>query len=269
MAGWLEGKVALVTGAGSGIGRAIVAAYLAEGARVVAFDLSAERLEQLSSKAGESLIAVRGDVRLLDDNRRAVAAAAEHFGRLDVFVGNAGVFDGFTPVRELAERPVDALFEEVFAVNVKGYLYGVMASLPELLKSRGNVIFTASSAGFYPGGGGPIYTASKHAVVGLIRQLAYELAPDVRVNGVAPGMTITDLRSASVLPARESMFDRPDIEDQAKQRTTLRIAIHPEDHTGCYVLLASDRSRAMTGAILNSDGGTGVRRPSALGSSAG
>ena len=79
----------------------------------------------------------------------------------------------------------------MFGVNVKGYLLGAKAAYRELAKTRGSIIFTVSNAGFYPCGGGPLYTASKHAVVGLIRQLAYELAPSVRVNAVAPGLVRT------------------------------------------------------------------------------
>jgi NAD(P)-dependent dehydrogenase (short-subunit alcohol dehydrogenase family) len=157
------------------------------------------------------------------------------------------------------------VFDSVFAVNVKGYLLGAKAAVPELLRARGSMIFTVSNAGFFPGGGGPVYTASKHAVVGLVRQLAHELAPKVRVNGVAPGGTVTDLRLPRALGTDESgealrAFDVPDIENTIRGLTPLRLAPVPEDHAAAYVLLASsENSRAMTGAIIQSDSGIGVR----------
>jgi NAD(P)-dependent dehydrogenase (short-subunit alcohol dehydrogenase family) len=182
------------------------------------------------------------------------------FGKLDVFVGNAGVFDGFVALQRLPEEAIGPAFDEIFHVNVKGYLLGAKTALPELLKTSGNMIFTASAAGFYPGGGGPLYTASKHAVVGLVRQLAYELAPSIRVNGVAPGGTITDLGIGPSLKPHAGV--PPDVDSKEaliRSRNPLRIAMRPEDHAGAYVLLASEPGKAMTGEIIHSDGGLGVR----------
>lgn len=260
MAGWLAGKVALVTGGASGIGRAVVEGFIAEGARVCVLERSAERLERLSGQLGECVAPVQGDVTLWDDNRRAVERCVAAFGQLDIFVGNAGIFDGFARLQDLPPAIIGRAFDEVFQVNVKGYLLGARAALPALLESRGNMVFTVSGAGFYPAGGGPIYTASKHAVVGLIRQLAFELAPDVRVNGVAPGGTITELSAApsleDLLPPHADVAARA---ERIKRRNPLRVAQQPEDHVGAYLLLASDRARAITGAIIQSDGGLGVR----------
>jgi 2,3-dihydroxy-2,3-dihydrophenylpropionate dehydrogenase len=261
MAGWLDGKVAIVTGGASGIGRAVVERFIQEGAKVCIYDLDAEKLEQLSrSLPREATVTVQGDVTRLEDNRRGVEAAVAAFGKLDVFVGNAGVFDGSVPLDKLPDEEIGQAFDEIFHVNVKGYLLGAKAALPELLKTSGNIIFTVSSAAFYPNGGGPIYTASKHAVVGLIQELAYELAPRVRVNGVAPGGTVTNLRVAASLRS----LAPPPLEAQAREarsrsRNPLRLAMHAEDHVGAYTLLASDQSRAMTGEILHSDGGLGAR----------
>jgi 2,3-dihydroxy-2,3-dihydrophenylpropionate dehydrogenase len=261
MAGWLDGKVAIVTGGASGIGRAVVERFIQEGAKVCICDLDAEKLEQLSkSLPGGAAVMAQGDVTRLEDNRRAVEAAVNAFSKLDVFVGNAGVFDGFVPLEKLPDENISAAFDEVFHVNVKGYLLGAKAALPELLKTSGNMIFTVSSAAFYPNGGGPIYTASKHAVVGLIQELAHELAPRVRVNGVGPGGTVTNLR---VVASLKSLAPAP-LEGQAREarsraRNPLRLAMHAEDHVAAYVLLASDQSRAMTGEIIHSDGGLGVR----------
>src|SRR5712691_13330489 len=197
--GWLDGQVALVTGGGSGIGRAVVARFVEEGARVGVMDRDAARAEQLRTDFGDRVIAIAGDVAQLVDNKQAVAATVAAFGQLDIFVGNAGVFDVYAPLAEFPEETLSAAFDELFGVNVKGCFFGAKAALPELLKTEGPMVFTASVAGANSGGGGTLYTASKHAVVGLIRQLAVELGPRVRVNGVAPGGTMTDLRGLSVL----------------------------------------------------------------------
>src|SRR5208337_1786381 len=107
---------------------------------------------------------------------------------------NAGIWDSSISLAALPDDRISAAFDELFCVNVKGYLLGAKAAYRELPQTNGCIIFTVSNAVFYPCGGGPLYTASKHAVVGLIRQLAYELAPKIRVNGVAPGAIPTDLR---------------------------------------------------------------------------
>ncbi len=258
--GWLDGKAALVTGGASGIGRAIVERFVLEGARVCACDISAERLEASFGGMGE-VLCVQADVTRAADNRRAVATAVKQFGRLDVFVGNAGIFDGYPWFRDLPWENLESGFDEVFNVNVKGCLLGALAALPELAKTGGNMIFTVSSAGFYPDGGGVVYTASKHALVGLIRQLAFELAPAVRVNGVAPGGTLTALAVApSLTPVAGRRSRAP--EEKARRvmaRTPLRMAMEPADHAAAYVLLASDQARSMTGIVIESDGGIGIR----------
>src|SRR4029077_16483381 len=126
--------------------------------------------------------------------------------------GNAGVFDVYVPLAEFSEERLSAAFDELFGVNVKGCFFGAKAALPELQKTRGSMVFTASVAGLNSGGGGALYTASKHAVVGLIRQLAVELGPEVRVNGVAPGGTLTDLRGLQTLGNDDrSQFSHPNM----------------------------------------------------------
>lgn len=259
MSGWLEGKVALVTGGAGGIGRTIVERFVTEGARVAAFDLSRERLEELKDQVGDQVVTHAGDVRSFQNNAEAVKECVQAFGRLDVFVGNAAVFDCFLSLEKLPEKIIDEAFREIFDTNVKGYLLGAKAALPELRKASGTLLFSVSNSGFYTNGAGPMYTASKHAVVGLIKQLAFELAPVVRVNGVAPGGTLTAIGAA---PSLRSICPQTDMETKRKRiesRTPLHMAMMPEDHVGAYVLLASEQSRAMTGTIIQSDGGVGVR----------
>lgn len=259
--GWLEGDVALVTGAGSGLGRALVDRFVAEGARVVAADRLPERVAAVEAQHGDAVAGVLADVTSGADNEHAVAVALERFGRLDILVGNAGIFDyGAT----LTDTPMDRLaqgFDELFAVNVKGYLLGVKAAASALQDSGGCVILTASMSSWHAGVGGAVYTASKHAVLGLVRQLAYELAPRVRVNGVAPGFMATDIRGPRALGLQSTTPSSiPDLAAIARAATPLGTLPDPTDYTGHYVQLASRaNASATTGVVIECDGGLGVR----------
>jgi NAD(P)-dependent dehydrogenase (short-subunit alcohol dehydrogenase family) len=260
----LTGRVALVTGAASGMGRAVLRRFVSVGARVVALDRSTEGLDRLRAECGDAVECVAGDVRSPQDNERAVAAALERFGSLDVLVPNAGVFDGNVELEALDASTLLAAAEEIFAINVLGYLLTARAAVAHLRRSRGSIVFTVSNAGFHPGaGGGILYTVSKHAVVGVVRQLAFELAPEVRVNGVAPGGTMTDLRIASalrsVVGSDRHFADRERSERLIGETNPLRVVAQPEDHADVYLLLASPASKAITGEIVSSDGGLGVR----------
>lgn len=258
--GWLNGDVAIVTGGGSGLGEGIVARFVEEGAHVVVLEKSPEKAARLEASFPGSVACIVGNVALLIDNMRAVERALDQFGKLDILVANAGIWDGGLSVLDLPDASVEAAFDEVFAVNVRGALLGAKAAARELARTQGNIILTISNAGFYAGGGGPIYTASKHAMVGLVRQLAHELAPKVRVNAVAPGAVPSDLRGPAALSmdAKSLIAGRSD----ALIASFLPLATAPrvEDYPGSYVLLASrDSSRITTGAIINADGGLGVR----------
>jgi cis-2,3-dihydrobiphenyl-2,3-diol dehydrogenase len=262
--GALHSKVALVTGAASGIGRAVLDRFVGEGARVVAFDLSEQRLDDVAREHGDAVRCIVGDVRSPDDNAHAVAAAREAFGGIDVLVANAGVFDANVTLEQLEPSALVTAMNEVFAVNVLGYLLAASAAAPDLRERRGAIVFTVSNAGFHPGaGGGILYTAAKHAVVGVVRELAFELAPEVRVNGVAPGGTMTDLRiAASLAGLAGGTRHFADVERSERAiRTTnpLGVVAAPEDHAALYVLLASSEARAVTGEIVSSDGGLAVR----------
>ncbi len=270
MPGWLEGRVALVTGGASGIGRAVVARFVREGARVGVMDISPGAF-QPDDQERDAVHVIGGDVRQLADNARAVEETVERFGKLDVFVGNSGVGDAFVELKDLAPEVIDEAFDEMFAVNVKGFLLGAKAALPELVASGGCMIFTLSNSSFLPDGGGPLYVASKHACLGLVRQFAHELAPRVRVNAVAPGGTVTDFRLLASLGldaegSQQRVYevddgDRPPDKHQfLADATPLMLSPDPSDHAGAYVLLASkENSRNITGAVINSDGGLEVR----------
>jgi 2,3-dihydroxy-2,3-dihydrophenylpropionate dehydrogenase len=261
--GWLDGQVALVTRGGSGIGEAVVARFIAEGARVAVVDRVAARAEKIRAEFGEAVIGIAGDVALLADNKRAVAETVRAFGHLDVFVANAGIFDVYEKLAEFDEDKLGRAFDELFGVNVRGVVFGAKAALPELTKTNGCMVFTASVAGFTSGGGGALYTASKHAVVGLIRQLAAELGPLIRVNGVAPGGTMTDLRGLQSLGNDDrSQFADPAIAERLRAANPLHMALTPGDIAGAYVFLASRGSAAgITGTIVTVDAGSSLRMP--------
>ena len=257
--GWLDGKRALVVGAGSGIGRAVVTEFCQEGARVGALELSRDKAGQLAAELPDCLVS-RGDATSMADTRAAVAAVAGAFGGLDVLVNCVGIFDFYRGLADLGDE-LDEAFDEMFQANVKSQLISVKAALAELRRSRGSVVLTVSTSGFYPGRGGVLYVASKFAVRGCVVALAHELAPDVRVNGVAPGGTMgTDLTGpASMGLAGQRLGAAPGRAEELKARTPLRVALTGDDHAGSYVYLASGRTRGVTGTVLHSDGGIGVR----------
>jgi NAD(P)-dependent dehydrogenase (short-subunit alcohol dehydrogenase family) len=253
--GRLAGKSVLVTGGGAGIGKAIVERFLLEGAAVTVLDLSTGALG-----ASESLLLVRGDVRRPADNAGAVAEAIARFGRLDVLVANAAVFDGFAALAELELEVLAEAALSVLETNVIGYLLAAAAAREELRTTRGSIILTLSNASFGAGGGGVVYTAGKHAALGMMRQLAYELAPEIRVNAVAPGGTLTGLAVAEPLRSTVSLPSPAERAERIRGRNALHVALEPADLVGPYLLLASDESRAMTGAVIRVDGGVDLVR---------
>lgn len=258
--GWLDDTAAIITGGGSGLGRALVDRFVAEGANVGVLERSAEKADKLRAEFGDAVVVVEGDVASYRDNVEVVTQTVARFGRLDTFVGNAGIWDFGTRLVDMPEDSLDALFDEMFHINVKGYLLGARAAVRELARTGGSVILTASNAGFYAGGGGPLYTASKHAVRGLITQLAFEFAPKVRVNGVAPGGMLTDLRGPGTIGLDGTSIATLPIHELVEACTPLATLAEPADYTGAYVLLASKaNSSAATGAVINCDGGLGVR----------
>ena len=179
-------------------------------------------------------------------------------------VANAGIWDYNTPLVNLSDDTVGETFDEIIGINVKGYLFSAKAALAELVRSNGAMIFTISNAGFHADGGGPIYTASKHAVVGLVKQLAFECAPHVRVNAVAPGAIPTDLRGPNALDMQDRSITKAFFTGPRDAVLPLSELPTAQAYTGAYVLLGSRENSSMaTGAILNFDGGfatRGVRR---------
>lgn len=260
MSGRLAGHVALLTGGGSGIGRGVVDAYLAEGARLAVLEFSAGKCRELEALAGD-VIVVEGDATDGVDTDRLVAQALDAFGRIDSLSTFVGAFDNYTHLTDISAEAFDAAFEETYTTNVKSVLLAVRSASDALRASRGAIVITCSSSSFYAGRGGALYVSSKHALRGLVVQLGHELAPEVRVNGVAPGGTVaTDLRGLRSLGQHEDRLeDRPGRSEGIRQRTPLQVALTPADHAPAYVYLASSEAPGVTGEIIRSDGGVGVR----------
>jgi NAD(P)-dependent dehydrogenase (short-subunit alcohol dehydrogenase family) len=259
--GWLEGKVALVVGGGSGIGRGVVDRFLAEGARVAVLDYSKEAIDALQKRKNPALLPILADARSLRQTTRAVKEVVDTYTAIDTLIVCAGITDHFTSLEDLPVDTFDDAFSEIFDINVKTALTATKAALPALRKSEGTIVYTISNAGFLPGGGGPLYTASKFAVRGLVTQLSYELAPAIRVNAVAPGGTVTALRGAEALGLGDRrLAEVPNISEMIRAVNPLRVVPEPADHAWAYLFLASkSRIAAVTGCVIRSDGGLDSR----------
>lgn len=260
MSGWLAGRRALVVGAGSGIGRAVLDAFVEEGAEVAVLELDPQKCDAIRDDHPKVQV-VAGDATTRAANKAAVAVAVKHLGGLEVLVNCVGIFDFYRGLRELDADVLDEAFDEIFRTNVKSHLHSVKAALPWLQRNGGSVVLTESTSAYYPGRGGVLYVSSKFAVRGLVTALAHELAPKVRVNGVAPGGTLhTDLRGLRALDLDDRrLADTPGREAELAERVPLQVALSAKDHAWSYVFLASERSRGITGSVVHSDGGIAVK----------
>jgi 2,3-dihydroxy-2,3-dihydrophenylpropionate dehydrogenase len=242
------GRSVLITGGASGIGAAVARAFLAEGDRVTVLDRRASPEQGVES--------VEGDVRSLADNERAVAAAAGDRG-LDVLVANAGVHDGGLALLDGDAAELEARFRRLFEVNLLGYLLAARAAAPALMDAGGAVVLTLSDASFDVHGNraGIGYATVKHGGVGLLKALARDLAPRVRVNGVAPGGVPTALAVADSQGERPVAGDPDELARRVAGRTLLGRGADLESLAAAYVWFAGPATAAVTGQILRVDGG--------------
>ncbi len=250
----LDGKVAVVTGAGSGNGRAIALAFAREGARVVAADLDHDRAGQtVAMLPAGSGHAVAADVSAEEDARRLIDEASRAFGRLDILVNNAGMWTRGT-VESLSTEQWDRLM----AVNVRGVYLCSRYAVPLIARAGGGAIVNiASQAGLRGSAGGVLYNASKHAVVGMTKCMALDhAAQGIRVNAICPGLIETPMGEQS-MRARGG----DDLESVRKSMSEAiplgRIGL-PEDVANAAVHLASDEASWVTGTAYDLDGGSGV-----------
>jgi 3-oxoacyl-[acyl-carrier protein] reductase len=248
----LKDKVALITGAGSGIGQATALLFAREGARVAVVDVreeAAKATAQEIERAGGQALALRADVSRAADNQAAVEQTVARWGRLDIFYANAGVPERPTPVEDVDE----ATFDRIMAVNVKGPFLGAKYAVPVMKRQRSGVILiTGSTSAVRPRPGVQCYSASKGAVHVMAKSLALELAPfGVRVVAIAPVATETPM-----LPAFMGK-DKVDEEGMARYRATVPLGRlnQPEDLARAALFLASDDAAMITGTTLEVDGG--------------
>ena len=241
--GRFSGKTIIVTGAGSGIGRATASRIAREGGRVIAVDVSQERLDEFAGEhAGADILTLVADIT--DDAKVAeiVGAAGD---RIDGLANIAGIMDDMTPIGELT----DAVWKRVFSVNVDGTMKLMRAVVPTMLaQGVGSIVNTASEAALRGSAAGVAYTASKHAVVGLTKSTAFMYGPSgLRVNAVAPGPTITNIEATFASPlgaerVRQAMAILPD-------------AAEAEALAASITFLLSDDGVNVNGVVLASDGG--------------
>lgn len=239
-------QTAIVTGAGSGIGLATVRRLVAEGARVVAADVSAERIAAVVADTGAvgavGVVGVVGDVSRQDDVDAIVAAAGD---RIDVLANVAGIMDGLLPPHELD----DATWEQVMGVNLTGPMRLTRAVLPAMMAAgRGSVVNVASEASLRASSSGAAYTTSKHGLIGLTRSTAVFYGHlGIRCNAVCPGAVITNIEAAS-----RSAFA---MEVVAKHLPIIPSIAQPEEIAAAICWMASTDAGNVNGAVLAVDGG--------------
>ena len=243
----LENKVAIVTGGGSGIGKAISLLYATEGAKIVISDVNEqggnETANEIKSKGGDAIF-VNADTSKPDDSRNVVEQAVKTFGGLHIAVNNAGIGG---PLKPIGEYPIDG-WEKVISINLSGVFYGLRYQIPAMLTSGGgSIVNIASILGKVGTPNSCAYVAAKHGVIGLTEAAALEYANQkIRVNSIGPGYIITPLLTKSL--------------DEAAMKGL--VSLHPMGRLGrseevaeLALFLNSDKSSFVTGSYYNVDGG--------------
>jgi len=253
----LDGKVAVVTGGASGLGRATVERFLAEGARVLIADVEDESGQALAATLGPDAFFRRTDVSDPNQVGALVAAAVEKFGGLHVMVNNAGV-SGTMHRRFLDDDLAD--FHRIMAVNVLGVMAGTRDAARHMAANGGGSIINMTSIGGIQAGGGVMtYRASKAAVIQFTKSAAIELAYyEIRVNAIAPGNIRTPLLATSAVNMEPGEIERYEasIRETMRADRPLKREGTPDDIAEAALYFASDRSRYVTGTVLPVDGGT-------------
>jgi NAD(P)-dependent dehydrogenase (short-subunit alcohol dehydrogenase family) len=253
MAGRLHGKVALITGAASGIGRASVERFVTEGAQVLAADIDEEKGNALAAACGDAVRFRRADIAVETDVKGAVDACVKAFGRLDCLFNNAGFGAPRAPLEELDL----AAYDRMMAVLLRGVVAGFKHSIPVMRKQGGGVILSTSSiAGLQAGFGPHVYSAAKAAVIQLTRTAAQELGPhNIRVNCLCPGGMATAIFGLSHGLTREAAEESSaGLRALFKRLQPIPRAGLPEDVAAAAAFLASDDASFISGHALVIDG---------------
>jgi NAD(P)-dependent dehydrogenase (short-subunit alcohol dehydrogenase family) len=245
VSGRLEGKRCIVTGAGAGMGRAAALKFTAEGARVGLIDLDEEALARVAAEVGDSGVVLQADVRDEEQVAAAVRGAVAAFGGLDVVLANAGV--QLAGEDDRADRLDLAVWQRTIDINLTGIFLACKHGIGALLESGGGaVVCTCSPTGLFGCAPGyDAYSASKGGVAGLVRVLAADYAPQVRVNGVVPGYTDTPMTN----------WVTPEEHEALLQTIPMRRAGRADEVAAVMAFLASDEASYTTGAIWAADGG--------------
>lgn len=242
----LQEKVAIITGAGSGIGKAAAVLYAREGAKVVVSDIDethgSQVVDEIITSGGEAIY-VGSDAANPEDSRRLVESAVKQYGRLDIAVNNAGIGGPLAPT---GDYPIEG-WQKVIGINLSGVFYGMRYQIPAMLKKGGSIVNIASILGQAGTKGSPAYVAAKHGVLGLTKAAALEYADKkIRINAIGPGYIKTPL----IMNA---------LDDAARQAL---VGLHPigrlgeaEEVAELIVWLASDKASFVTGSYYPIDGG--------------
>lgn len=246
----LQGKVAVVTGGGSGFGEGIARRFAEEGAKVVVNDINADgarRVAEVIAQQGGKAAHVKGDVTKRGDVKAMVDAAVERYGRLDIMVNNAGTTHRNQPMLDVPED----VYDRIFAVNVKSIYFAALEVVPLFRRQGGGcIINTASTAGLRPRPGLTWYNASKGAVITMTKSMAVELAPDkIRVNALCP------VAGETALLAEFMGGDTPENRAKFTASVPLGRLSTPQDIANAALYLASDEASLITGVAFEIDGG--------------
>ncbi len=248
----LKGKVAVITGAGSGMGRATALLFAREGATVVGSDINAANLEAVTAEAtaaGGTMIGVPGDISKRQDAEALIQRAIDEFGQLDALVNNAGIMDKMEGVANFD----DGTFERVIGVNVYGPFVTSRAAVRHMKeRGAGAIVNVASVAGVSGGAAGAVYTASKHALLGLSRNTAFTYAPfGVRCNTLIVGGVETNIMGG----ADPATFDHEALAQYGKWHAANPRTLQPDEVANLSLFLVSDEASGINGAEVAVDGG--------------
>jgi len=249
--GKLEGKIALITGAGSGIGRATAMLFAQEGARVDVADWDEPAAKNVVGEIGEGAIAIKVDVSKAGDVEKMIAAVVSRFGRLDILYNNAGVC-----IPGMVHTMSEEAWDRTININLKGVFLGCKYGLAQMIKQGGGVILnTASVAGLEGHCGLPDYCASKHGVIGLTKSIALDYAQhNIRANCICPGGVTTNIMKDALARLTPQELERR-IKEMTAPATPMNRSAEPGEIARPALFLCSDDASFVTGQAFAADGG--------------